>query len=431
MEGSQYGSSVPDNPQLDNSVLVSARLKAQRESAKTEGRVDFTAERFVNWGSSQFSVQELFGTYKFRGENESFTLGRKLEFWSQLDQDWQLGMWQPEAVFDQLRPVDQGLTGFFYKHRSGMFESLAFVSPMFVPTMGPDVKEENGSLVADSRWYKAPAKTFLFSDQEREIVYSLNIPEAWELAQKPGAGYRLSYGGDRPGVWVSANIGYKPMNSLVIKYKRTLNSSEEGVDTGTARVYPDVAYHSLWGADLGYRISQSTMFAISYLEDRPQTIKQDPEDPFIIQHAQPMKAYSVHAETRSQVPGFIEPVGFGLSYLRINGAGIEDFDSDGTSRGAIFSQRFNFTHAAGIKTEISSQVFKKKLISRIKYLRELDQKGMIGSGELHLYPTSNFVLTMGADILGVDDTRDDNRDDRFLNQFRANDRLYGGMSYVF
>jgi hypothetical protein len=31
----------------------------------------------------------------------------------------------------------------------------------------------------------------------------------------------------------------------------------------------------------------------------------------------------------------------------------------------------------------------------------------------------------------VDDDSATNRDTRFLNQFRANDRYYGGISYVF
>jgi hypothetical protein len=47
------------------------------------------------------------------------------------------------------------------------------------------------------------------------------------------------------------------------------------------------------------------------------------------------------------------------------------------------------------------------------------------------FPVQALGLTVGADVLGVDDTSADNTDGRFLNEFRANDRVYAGLNYVF
>lgn len=430
MEASDYPSPIPGKPHLDQSLLASTRLKANTETESSNAKIDFIAESYLDWGVSQYSVQELYWGYNHDSSVNQTTVGRKLEYWSQTDQDWQLGIWQPESLFDSLRPVDQGLTGVFSKLKYGKFESLAFISPIFIPTMGPEVKEEDGSLVSDSRWHQSPSSHFILFGKQRKIVYSLNVPDVWDLVQKPGIGYRARWGGDEPGFWVSGNLGYKPMNSLLLKYDQKLGSSEEGEDTGSAPLYPIVGYHFVGGADVGYKLEKSN-FALSYLEDAPQPIDQNEDDPFIVQRPTGMKAYSAHADTEVNLAGFAEPVVLAVGYLLINGGTYEDFDAKGKSYGAVFSQRFHFNHAASLQAQFSTVLFRKKLISKFKYLREFDQRGMVGTGEFHFFPITDLALTVGADVLGVDNPSVEGSDDRFLNQFRANDRVYGGVSYVF
>jgi hypothetical protein len=340
-------------------------------------------------------------------------------------------LWQPEAIYDSLSPVDQGLTGVMHCHQEGPIESLIFVSPLFVPTMGPEVKEEGGSLVAESRWYRKPSQTFILWGKKREIVYSLNVPNYWDLVQKPGVGYRISYGrSEKTGAWASANAGYKPMNSLLLKYDKKLASAEEGDDKGFAPVYPVVGYHSLWGLDVGYKFP-STAFSASYLEDFPVDPKRDGEDSFIVQKASPSRIMAFEAKQALPVADLSEPITLTAGYLHIDGGGLEDFDSQGNSQGAIFTQRFNFTDAVRAEIEMTSRVFKKALVSKFTYLREFAQRGMIASAEFHYFVKPQFVVDLGADVLGVDDSSDGNTDDRFLNQFRANDRVFGGVTYVF
>lgn len=430
LEGSQYSSSLPENPRLDQGLLTSAHLISDFETASSTARADFSAESYVDWGANNYSVQELFWARNARDKKTQMSAGRKLEYWSKADDDWNLGLWQPEAVFDSLRPVDQGLTGFIFRHQVSQFEHLLFVSPLFVPTMGPEVKEEGGSLVANSRWHRKPADSFILRGKKRQIVYSLNVPNYWDLVQKPGAGYRLSFGKDRKGAWASANLGYKPMNSLLLKYDKKLASTEEGEDTGLAPLYPVVGYHALWGADAGYRFENSEV-SVSYLADRPQDVNRSVEDDFIIQRAAPAQVSAIQARHSTGIIGFSEPVVFSLGYLNVESATLEDFDANGISQGAVFSQRFNFTRAAVAAAEFSTRIFKKPLSSRFSYMREFAQKGMIASGEFQLQPAQNWLVTLGADVLGVDDSSEANKDDRFLNQFRANDRVYGGMTYVF
>lgn len=430
-EGTQYQSSIPGNSKLDHSLSASVNLKVGMESGSSTSLFDFTGEKFIDWGSSQFSVRELYWSHVGNEGRTETSLGRKLQYWSQGDQDWQLDLWQPRQTFDGLRPEQQGLTGGFFKHREGSIETLVLLSPIFIPTMGPDIRNDNGSLESDSRWYRAPSSTFIFQNKQRRIVYSLNIPHLEELVTKPGAALRLKVEPDsRVGTWASVGFAYKPINRLLVKYDQKLESVEEGEDTGSAPLFPVVGYHSLFSADLGYRFERS-MVAVSFLADEPQSVDQDTDDPYIVQHPEPAKVYTLHADTEMDVPGFTYPLVWTAGYMRIDGGGIADYDAKGRYKGAVFTQRFQFTHAALAQVEMQTDIRDRKLLSRLRYMREFDQRGMIASAEATYYPRKTIGFTLGADVLGVDDTSADNADKGFLNEFRANDRVYAGLSYVF
>lgn len=428
VQSSQYISGIPGKPELNRSLLLSVTLQPELKTERTTSALDFTAERYADWGISNYSVREVYWSRHWRDEKSQFAIGRKLEFWSQLDHDWNLGIWQPKTALEPVRPDEQGLTGMSFRHQEGEFESLAIVAPIFIPTMGPEIREEDGNIVSDSRWYRSPSSTFILFNQQRQVEYSLNIPELQELVFKPGAGIRLSYGRNSQGFWGSLNAGYKPMNNLVVRYDKKLELSEEGQDSGSAPLFPSAAYHSLWGGDFGYRIG-GIMVAASYLEDRP--LNNAPVEPYIIQYAQPMKAYSVHAESLWEPRFLAGPLSTSLGYLRIDGGGFEDFDSQGVSQGAVFSDRFYFYNAGLFQIRYSGNFFRRKLVSSFKYLREFEQKGVLTGASIEYFPLAGLGVAVGADVLGVDDPENTQVKSGFLNEFRANDRIYTRMNYVF
>jgi hypothetical protein len=427
-EAMQYPTPVPENPQLSQSLLASTNLRGNVSGENNMTGFDFSGGKYVNVDSSQFQVNELYQSLQWRDGKSQISLGRKIEFWSQLDQDWQLGMWQPKSMLDSLRPEDQGLTGAFYRHQQGRFELLAFASPIFIPTLGPDIREKNGSLVADSRWYRPPSSSFPLNKKNIQVKFALDIPPMDKLIKNPGSGLRLKYGGETDGLWTSANYAYKPMNSLLLKYKRGLFLPEYDAQTGEVTIAPDVGYHHVYGADLGYRLREG-MVSVSYLADSPQL--KTAEAPYVLQQPRPMKSYAVHGETFVESSWLTSPVGLSLNYLRVDGGDIRDYDSYGDDSGAIFDSRYNYTNAGSLRADFSTILGHRKIMSSIKYLREFDQKGTLINSEFTYYPQTSIALILGADIIGVDDSSETNKDGRFLNQFRANDRFYGGMSYVF
>jgi hypothetical protein len=329
------------------------------------------------------------------------------------------------ATFDALRPVDQGLTGVFYKQKIGDFEILGMATPVFIPTMGPAVQEKNGDLVYDSRWNRSPSSSFILLDQTTRIVYSIDSYDIKKLVMNPGAGTRIRMGGDHEGTWMSANYGYLPINSLTLQYSKNYDIN---ADAGDVTVGPNVSYHQVFGGDVGYKLAEGN-FSVSYLQDIPDPKR--PTDDWVLQNPHGLEALGLHADHNVNIPWFVNPVKVTLGYLKVWGGDFTDYDSSGAPQGAIFTNRLNFNNSVALKLDFASTAWSKKLLSSFRYQRDFDQAGSWLHAEVNYFPSSAWGLQLAGDILGVDNDSPTNTDSGFLNQYRANDRIYGGVNYVF
>nr|BFD67295.1 hypothetical protein HAGR004_23170 [Bdellovibrio sp. HAGR004] len=422
MEGMQYMSVIPEAPQLTYSQLLSARLTGLKETSWADFAGDFSGGTFFSRGQSHIVVSEAYIASK--GQNFRVFAGRKKKDWSEMDRRWQLGLWQPKFAIDALRPEEQGLTGFFADYNTSGWEIVGMATPVFIPSMGPDIREEGGGLVSDSRWYRAPSRNYDFNNNINTIQYKLDIPEAAKLADNGGAAMMGRLGNKEKGPWVVLSGGYLPVNELILKRKNFKAASEEKVDV---TVSPDVTHHILKSVDVGYTLGR-VKASLSYLEDDPVEKRPDPE--WSIQKLMPIKAYSA-AFDFSLSDIFTKTLAFQLEYLKIEGGGIQDILSDGTPDDfTMFDERLKFTNALSVRVEGQlASFFRRPFVTRFKYLYDYDQRGSLLNTEFLYYPSQKWALVVGGDVLGV---QDENHDPSgFLNQYRANDRFYGGMTYVF
>lgn len=423
VEGMQYLTSLPDSPQLNFSNLLSARVSAYRERPLFDLAADVGGGTYFIKGQSHLIVHELFANLKPSQNIRTFA-GRKKAQWSELDRRWQLGLWQPYFSLDLLRPEDQGLTGLFYQHRNSDFEFLVFASPVFVPSMGPQVREEDGSLVSDNRWYRAPSSNYNFNNRINSISYDLDIPDIARLVTQESLSASIRAGDRLQGAWLQVAAGYKPVNELQLKRKVFKAISEDKVDV---TVSPEVAHHGIFSMDVGYSYNR-LRWALSYLEDRPSI--ENPDEDWSVQKLEPLQAYS--ASLDFDIENFLSKSFLvQLSYLKVEGGGIVDVTSDGSPDDiTLFDQRLRFSDAVSVAIEGQlSTIYRKPLVSKLKWLYDYDQQGSILSTEFLYYPSQKWAFVMGADILGVQN--DQIETSSFINQYRANDRVYGGMTYVF
>lgn len=425
-ESMQYATTVADAPDLNSSNFLSARLSSVgsfEKAPRFNYGVDASAGTFFRRGKTDFIVQEAHLGSRLT-QNSNVSVGRRKAYWSEVDDRWQLGLWQPKFALDALRPEDQGLTGVFLDWKDEKYELRGFATPVFIPTMGPEIREEGGGLKSDSRWYREPGRTQNVAGNAQTISYRLDIPEVSKLVANPGAAVMGRLGSREAGPWIAGAWGYKPVNELLLKRAVTTGTNADGVNTV---VSPDVEYHDIVSMDAGYAL-ESVQASASVLQDRPRD-KGAPTD-MVIQRLEPIHAYSAQLDWMIRNV-FSRTVQLRLSYLKVNGGGITDIRQDGRRDDfTIFDSRLKFTDAVSVGMEGQlARIAQKPLVTKFRYLYDRDQRGSMVNTEFLLYPRQEWAVLMGADILGVED--DTYKPTGFLNQFRANDRVYGGMSYVF
>ena len=422
LEGMQYLSPIPESPSLTYSQLLSARLSMLKETSAADFALDVSGGTFFSRGQSHYVVHEAYVATP--GKELKVYVGRKKKDWSEMDRRWQLAMFQPKFSIDTLRPEEQGLAGIFVDYNKEKLEVLAFASPLYIPSMGPDIREESGGLVTDSRWYRTPSRDYDFNNRINTIYYDLDIPDTMKLASNPGGGMMARVGSKEHGPWMVISAAYKPVNELILKRQNFKDISQDKLDV---TVSPDVTYHNIRSVDIGYKFANAQA-SLSYLEDEP--IVKTPDTDWAIQKLEGIRAFSGALDFNvERVWG--RTLAFQLGYFKADGGGIQDIREDGSAdKVTLFDQRLQFTNAVSMRVE--GQVgtfFRRPFVTRFKYLYDSDQKGSLVNTEFLYYPDQKWAVVAGADILGVQD--ESYKPSSFLNSYRANDRFYGGMTYVF
>ena len=421
-ENLQYMTTLKDSPSLTTSQFLSGRVTAasyKRDSFSLNWAADLSAGTFFSLKQSYYVVQELYASTPL-DDRASLSLGRKKYDWTEIDRIWSLGLWQPRYAIDALRPEDQGLTGLFFDYRSDKIQLLAFGSSLFIPTVGPDVREEDGTIKADNRWYRPPSR----QSGKISISYKLHTGDIRELVKQESYGLKFRVGDEDRGPWVAFAGGRKPVNDLLLE--RCLHCVQVNSQARFV-VSPEVTHHQVFSSDLGYQFD-SVKASVSYYEDHPETIL--PPADYAIQQFHPVKIYS--AQVDWSVKEFLSrPLQFQVAYMKSFGDKIQDIESNGhNSDITMFTYRYRFSNA-GLVRVIGplTNVYSRPLITKIGYTYDFDQKGSILGMEFQYQWNRTWSYLLGVDMLGSDDPK--STSDGFINTYRANDRAYAGVSYVF
>lgn len=430
-ESAQYLAPLPGTKLMaTHSVILSGQWKTERRG------LDFISGLQTNLGSSFFYLNELYASLPL-GKDLNLFIGRKKFDWSEFDREWDLGLWQPIGNWDPLRPFEQGLTGFFIKHQYKKFESLLYLSPLFVPTASPEIQEKNGSLVSDSRWHRTPVTSGLVLDRETQFYYSLDIPELAQLANQTSLGLKLQLGKSEPGFWTSLAIARKPINSLTVKYDYNLAVTPQN-SRAEIRVVPTVSYHELSSLEAGWQ-NNTTRITVSGFQDQVTTplpnnkidSQGQNQTDWLQQSPQNLRGLALKLEQALFIKPIRNSVHFSLSYLNIETPSVVDKDDQGFVRGSLFPDRFNWSRALQAHLSVPLRAFKKPWNIQFRWMREINQKGSLYSVYHNLEFSKNLNAHLSFDILGADDGSLSNLSPSFFNQFRTNDRVFGGLSYVF
>lgn len=422
----QYTSAIDTTSETTQATQFQAQINSKIQSPRADYKVDLTLANYLERSSTSWVVHDLYAEFYAFKKQSSITVGRQQQSWSYADQFWNLSQWEPAFAHEPLRPERQGMTGLFTKAKTGSFEWIAFVSPLFVPHMGPDVAEENGSITSKSRWYRQTPEQFQFNNEQGVIVYDLDLSDSQDLIQNPS--YALSSRYEYQNLWSQLSVGYKPVNKLTLKYRSALNTAPSELKRSQVTVVPSLTYHQIRSFDFGFQWKKS-QFVFSAIQDQPE--KQTPDAGWIEQNYSPSQVLSAVWSFQTQILNQ-NPTQFSVGSFRVNGYQVEDLNSDGvTESEPLISSRYDFTNASMVEVAHTGKLFQKRSIASAQWLYDWDQQGAVVNTEWQYFPDLNWSMKLGADILSVKDEKNPARPDGFLNSFRANDRVYAGLNYVF
>ncbi len=356
-----------------------------------------------------------------------FSLGRKRQAWSKLDEDWNLGLWEPLFRWDALRPEKQGLTGLFVTWKMSHGRVTIFTSLLSLPEQGPRFKIADGQLVSSNPWFVEPTDKLILFSQETRVRYQVEMPELEKIVLQPSVGLLLAAGDRDNGIWASAGYINKPRNTLALPFDASLQLSPVTGGEAVVVVYPRVQRHQLASLDAGYGAKRIGFF-LSTLVELPDH-KPSSDQLLTYQILEPQYLVAPGVEGRLLPSSLLDPRVL-VSLLHQEGGHVRELGPYSSSRMSVFAPRLPF--AEGLLTTLKVTLihgYRQSLEASIRWLEELRQHGTLLMTEVRYRPTRDWTILAGIDVLG---TRAEEKDKSgLINRFRGNDRIFAGVSYVF
>lgn len=382
-----------------------------------------------------FEGQELYYQTPKTPGGLSLTLGRKLETWNRLDQDWKLGIWQPRFRWDYIHPETVGLTGAFATLEvpdvKPNLRFVAMASPVYVPERGVPVAVNDGRFISPSPWFIAPTSKIVLFDKDTPITYDLNIPETASIVQQVSFGLMAQIGTPEKGTWGQLAWASKPMNQLLMGYQGTLDLAPP--IAAHVDIQPRVGHHQVVSLDAGHSMDKINA-QFSALYERP--IDDEVSGLWTYQMPQPALLVSPSLAWSATETG--DGAKFELSFLKSWGGNGPDvgYDNRATS---VFEGRYPFQ--SSVKFGISSPLrFMSRMIDKrssqfigqTQLTYDIEESGSLWSSTFHYLPKEKWALKLGADLLATDVFgKSTFNPSHFVSRYQVNNRIHAGVSYVF
>jgi hypothetical protein len=380
---------------------------------------------FSETKSSYVAVPELYVGLQ-DSPSKFISLGRQIHTASFVDSYYHLGLYNSYFTNDLINFTEQGLTGLHLQIANQFFGLRVGVHPLYFPNQGPQVREENGSLVSSNRWAPRPPAQFKFADQVKNIEYVIRDYEVSEIISNPGQVATFFVGSDLQRPYLRVSYAHHPINDIPL----TRDTYAGALDSvGHVALFPVVTYHEVKSVDvnLDAGLFKSTL---SYVEDNPENKVADENE--TLQSLNPLKIYGLYLAA-DLTKFFRRQVRISLALADIYGGEIKDLMSNGEESAFTFStQRTQYRKP--VTLAVASELFfgkSKAITSEISWTYDQVFQGSLVSAQFKYPVLAQMSVNLGFDFLGVENELSGDTANNFLSKNQANDRVYGGLQYVF
>ncbi len=407
-----------------NNATIGVTVDMQRRWRKLTTRAYFKDEYSGTEKWNYLNIYELKASVPV-AKQSSVIAGRHLDTWSTWEDAWKQGVFQSRYSQNKLRPEHAGLIGFFLAQRDKNQSLTLGVLPVYVPDFGAHFYVRENKFHSANPWFTPPASQFIFRQQVSDIHYSVDAPNPWSIASKPGlvGKYEQTYGRYNGRV----SVAYKPIPQLLLGFPsegRLIVGEKE--DYMIIEIAPRVVYHRVVGVDNSVKMGAWTLYGgLTYEEPDNNTM---PET-WTSQQVKPawITALGVSRPLEAEGP---QAARVSFSFLNVEGGDARD---KGEFAGdiSLFEQRYQYLEAYRLGLSKPWRgIFRFPLDTEVSATYDRKQNG----GALTFTSGMNFSremrLTLEMDFLGLLGT-DAEVEGGFYSLYRANDRVGVGMSYVF
>lgn len=371
--------------------------------------------------SSYVKAPQLF--YRQGQRNEShFIIGRALHDWSFADEFWNMGITQPIFKWNDARPEQQGLVGFFVTHPivKNKFEMTAFTSPLFLPSQGPSYELINGQITSSNPWFTEPVQVLDLSGTAVDLNFDIEIPKTQEIIFQPSFGLQFSTPPNKKDGILNLFGMNKPRNDLVLPFEGLLNLTTLN---GDIVIKPVVPRHTIAGVDVGWNFNDfKTIFSWMYESE----INYDPPVGTTYPIIPEQNIFSFN-----QLFRVTDSQRFWISYIKVDRQANQVGGTNSGAQISAFLNRNRFEEALRLKWE--GLLFKTQSLYRVNaslaYNQSLVRDNVWVSADVRWSIYRGIEAFTQCDLFGGSEEQIEAVD--FMSAHQNNDRCLVGGHYAF
>ena len=234
-----------------------------------------------------FNSPELFFSYQYDFETPVYSinsikvyLGRKINKWSEGDEYWKLGLWNPLLYWNNLHPITAGLMGSLIHFQSQQWQADFFIGALHLPhSQAKLIIEDNKTPYALSRW--ATILPTQVENYNLNIYYSTLNPVLSDFLFQQSflASFKTWSKTEDKLYWLKWSFANKPSNRLyyVLKTAERLKLDPQNKDPAFvdqqigALPVRQTILSTEWGLD--YK-KLSANFTLEYIQTTEETFNQ-------------------------------------------------------------------------------------------------------------------------------------------------------------
>ena len=428
----QYAGGSKTDAQADAYTFMGLKLNVEGRGKYIDYKLTPQARGTMGDSSeSYFGVTEAYISQKSLAPGFSLSLGTRLRHWSYLDEEFNVGIWQPQLRWDYLAPQQKGLTGIFFDwDLSSSVQVTLFTSPIAIPDQGPQFRLQDGEFSTGNRWFYEPqSRLQLFSRQgvsdSTPLLYDLEAPGAEELIMHSSFGMAVKLRPAGP-FWLQLAYAFKPMNQIHLGLECTtcynLATPEREFQ---AKIHPKIIKHNVFTLESGFEDSDRKGF-LSVTADVPNPSGM----PGTWEESSLHTMLFMGGAFEQYVGNFVRPLWMRYSYMKA--IEFKGRKKDGILGDQVESSldRYPYRDVASIGGKfLLSQIRSRQITLQSRYLYSIPENGgWINAGFDWVMGPATWGLSV--DVLGAEVDPNSSKAG-LLSRYRANDRINGGFTYAF